>query len=236
MEIVTRNTQSFISGPLAAGRPAAVIFDLDGTLVDSLADIAGSANDALVQLGYPTHPLASFRMFVGDGIQKLMERSLPAGSSAEMIAGAVEVFRKFYEARAHAGTVLYPGIAGMLDHLAGEGVKLAVLSNKIDLFTKQLVGDLLPEWKFSYVLGERPDVPRKPDPAGAIEIISLLGLKPESVWYLGDTGIDMRTARGASALPIGVTWGYRPREDLIEGGAGVILDRPDELADLFLKC
>jgi phosphoglycolate phosphatase len=200
-----------------ARRPRGVIFDLDGTLADSLDDIAAAMNRTLAARGFPQHPVSAYRTFVGEGVRKLVERALPPGAD-----GLGEPFLTAYQAdyAEHLldATRLFPGIPEVLDALSSVGVPVAVLSNKSDAPTRRLVDALCGRWTFRAVVGERPGVPRKPDPTSSLALADALGAPPEAVAFVGDTGVDMLTARAASMRPVGVLWGFRP-EDVLASGA-----------------
>lgn len=212
----------------------AVIFDLDGTLLDSLADIGESVNSALDSMGLASHPLSDYRAFVGDGMAMLAKRVLPEPCRDEAtIADCVARIRETYAARATAKTRPYEGIPELLDALEAAGLPLAVVSNKPHDLTCRLVAELLGRWHFAAVLGERKGVARKPDPASALEAASLLGAAPGEVLYVGDTATDMATAKAAGMKPLGVAWGFRSEEELVGAGAVAIARKPaDVLAAL----
>ena len=208
----------------------AVIFDLDGTLLDTLADIGESANAALEQLGFPTHPLPEYRTFVGDGVAVLMQRVLPEPHrKSEMIARVVEGFRKVYGENWNRRTQPYAGIVEMLDALVARKIPLAILSNKPHDFTQQCVREFLPRHQFAAVIGQREGIPTKPDPTSALEVVSQLGLTPAEVVYVGDTSVDMQTATRAGLYAVGVAWGFRSVEELKSHGAKKIISSPIEL-------
>lgn len=208
----------------------AVIFDLDGTLLNTQRDIADAANRALVSQGLPAHPLDKYREFVGSGVRTLMMRALPPGRRDEAtLAGCIESFRQAYARGWDGHSHPYPGIPALLNALAESRIRLAVLSNKPHHFTSLCVEKLLPEWKFDRVLGQREGIPHKPDPTGALEIAEGLGLSSPQCVYVGDSGIDMETARTAEMYAVGVTWGFRPREELLEHGAQTVIDQPGQL-------
>jgi phosphoglycolate phosphatase len=208
--------------------PRAALFDLDGTLLDSLHDIGAAMNHALVTHGLPPHPLASYRHFVGNGIQTTVARSLPSGRE-ELHPAVLATFRAFYAEHMLDHTRPFPGLPEVLARLSGEGVKLAVLSNKADATTRQLVSALLPDVRFDAVYGERDGVPRKPDPTAAREIAAELGVKPEHCAFIGDTAVDMDTACAAGMYGVGVTWGFRDEAELQSHGARVLARTSDEL-------
>jgi phosphoglycolate phosphatase len=200
-----------------APRPRGVIFDLDGTLADSLQDIASAMNRTLEARGFPQHPVSAYRTFVGEGVRKLVERALPPGTEA-LQESFLAAYQADYAEHLLDATRLFPGIPELLDALEGAEVAVGVLSNKSDGPTRQLVEALCGRWKFRGVVGERPGVPRKPDPTSALALADILGAPPESVAFVGDTGVDMLTARAASMRPVGVLWGFRPK-DVLDSGA-----------------
>lgn len=215
-------------------RYKAILFDLDGTLLDTLEDLAVAANRALVSLGLPAHPVAAYRLFVGDGLRILAERLLPeAQRTVTLIDALVAAFEREYSRNWNKRSTPYAGIPEMLDQLTDDGYRLSVLSNKPDAFTRLCVEQLLPRWTFAPLLGQRSGVPKKPDPAGALEIAAELALKPAEVLYLGDTATDMLTARAAGMEAIGVLWGFRAADELREAGARHLIGHPAELAPLL---
>lgn len=208
----------------------AVIFDLDGTLADSLADIGGAMNETLAAHGHPTHPLEAYRDFVGEGIETLARRAMPQPPRAD-VADFVADYRARYRLRIAKETRPYPGVPEALDGLTAKGLKLAILSNKRDDFTVELVKTLFGRWSFVEVRGERQGVPRKPNPQAALEIAVRLEVAPARCAFVGDTPIDMKTARNAGMHAVGVTWGFRPANELNDAGAHVVLRHPSELVD-----
>ncbi len=212
----------------------AVIFDLDGTLLDTLEDLADSMNNVLAQMGLPGQDLEAYKFFVGDGVEMLVRRALPITHRDDAtVARSVDAMRREYGRRWALKTRPYEGVPELLDGLKGRGVRMAILSNKPDDFAKMTVQRLLPHGRFDLVLGERPGVARKPDPAGALEVAERLGLPPESFIYLGDTGTDMQTAVAAAMFPVGALWGFRPAGELMANGAKALIRRPLELLDLI---
>ncbi|MBK7860345.1 MAG: HAD family hydrolase [Archangiaceae bacterium] len=203
-----------------------VIFDLDGTLLDSIADIGGAMNDALEARGKPTHPIAAYLNFVGEGVEQLARRAAPEGEDLKTL---VDEYRARYAQRMEQHTRPYEGVPQMLDALLGRGLKLAVLSNKRDDFTVELVKRQLGRWPFAGVRGERVGVPRKPDPTAALELAKQLGHPPEEVAFVGDTPIDVKTAIAARMLPVAVTWGFRGADELTRAGARHLVKHPSEL-------
>jgi phosphoglycolate phosphatase len=211
-----------------------VLFDLDGTLIDSLADIADAANRVLVSREFPPHPRDAYRGFIGEGVPTLFARALPEGAGTpERIAACAEGFRAEYADAWHAATRVYDGIPELLDAIVARGLKLAVLSNKPDAFTKDCVRHYLDRWPFAPVYGDRAGVARKPDPAGALAIAAELGCAPGAVLYVGDSSVDMTTARRAGMPAAGVSWGFRSADELREHGAGAVIDHPAELLPIL---
>jgi phosphoglycolate phosphatase len=206
----------------------AVIFDLDGTLADTLRDLADATNYALEKLQLPTHPLDAYRYFVGSGRMELCRKALPADRQ-DLLEDCRRLFSEYYTQHCFDYTKLYPGIADMLHRLKQSGLKIAVLSNKPHEFVSQTLELLLPDFQFDLLSGDRPEIPRKPDPTGAIMIAKEFGLQPGKIAYVGDTSIDMDTANRAGMFAIGVSWGFRDRQELIEHHASVIVDTMEEL-------
>jgi phosphoglycolate phosphatase len=212
----------------------AVLFDLDGTLIDTLNDIGDAVNRVLAKKRYPTHAISNYRNFVGDGSRILIERALPKKYRKEKIIDAC--LNEYIEDYAHNYNVkskLYFAIPNLLDRLKAKGLKLGILSNKQDAITKQCVKTFLSKWDFDVVFGQRDSVPRKPDPQGALEVAKRLSIPPSHFLYLGDTAIDMKTAVSAGMFPVGVLWGFRSRKELQENGAGAIIDGPLDVLNLL---
>ena len=214
----------------------AIIFDLDGTLLDTLEDIAISANDALVHLGFEAQEVQKYRYFVGEGVVKLFENIFAASpQSPAIIAEAVQRFETHYAKQFNQTTKLYEGISKMLTFLQKRGFKMAILSNKSDSFTKMCAIKYLRQWHFEAVYGARDGVPRKPHPQGALDVAEVLHVKPQECYYLGDTMIDMQTASGAGMRAIGALWGFRDEEELREHGAQHLVKTPSELIKLLAE-
>ncbi|MBN8472936.1 HAD family hydrolase [Corallococcus exiguus] len=209
-------------------RLRAVLFDLDGTLVDSLGDIATAMNHALGQHGLPPHPEAAYLRFVGEGVAKLAERataSAPAALQGQVLA----TYHAYYDTHLFDRTCAYPGVEAALAELAAEGIRLGVLSNKSDDFVKRLAARLLPGVTFTAVYGERPGIPRKPDPTAALALAAELGVAPDACGFVGDTSVDMDTAKAAGMYGVGVTWGFRTAEELHAHGARAVVSSAGEL-------
>lgn len=206
----------------------AVIFDLDGTLADTLQDIADAMNAALERLGHRTHAIADYRFMVGEGIENLARRALPSGHESD-VQETVARFREHYWAHLVDHTRPFPGIGELLDELVERRIPLAVLSNKRDEMTRRIVDRCFARWSFAVTFGEREGVPRKPDPAAALEIARVLEVAPPRCAFVGDTDVDMRTAVNAGMFPVGVLWGFRPEVELTNSGARALIDTPQGL-------
>ncbi len=212
----------------------AIIFDLDGTLIDSLEDLCNAANRVLKKNNFPTHKMEKYRYFVGEGVVALITRALPDEiKNEDIINSCVGEFREEYRKSWNIKTKPYEGIAEMLDLITLRGLKMAVLSNKPDYFTKKCVAAFLPNWKFDRIIGQRDDVSKKPDPAGAKEIAEYLAVSPSEIIYVGDTPIDMETAIAAGMLPVGVLWGFRPEDELKKSGAHIVIQKPEEIIEVI---
>ena len=208
----------------------ALIFDLDGTLVDSLRGITDSLNHALGLSGLPLHPETAVRSFVGDGVKMTVRRSAPTADEA-VLDRLEHDFKSHYDVNWPAGTSPYHGISELLESLQAESHPLAVLSNKPDAFTGTIVRDLFPNIRFACVLGQRGGIPHKPDPVGALEIARGLGVEPIGCTVIGDSTMDLETARNAGMDFIGVSWGYHDLDRLVAAGCGCFADDPAGLRE-----
>lgn len=207
-----------------------VIFDLDGTLLDTLEDLADAANATLAHFGFPGHSPAAYRYFVGEGLTTLITRIIPEENrSPQEIAACMEIFMQLYSRSWDLKSRPYAGIIEMLQQLRQAGLQLGVLSNKPHAFTQLCVQRFFDADVFDFVFGQREGVPRKPDPAGAMEIAGLMQLQPQQVLYVGDTATDMQTGNGAGMLTLGVLWGFRERQELEKNKAGKIIGHPLEI-------
>jgi phosphoglycolate phosphatase len=205
----------------------AILFDLDGTLLDTLKDIGDAANRVLLKRQFPAHPIDSYRLFVGDGLNTLFTRALPPDKINEnLVRSCMKEFEQEYSKNWNNETSAYPGVSEMLDLVRSRGLKMSILSNKPHEFTQYCVEAFFPEWEFDIVQGIQASIIHKPDPSGALAIARRLGIAPTSFLYLGDTGTDMQTARAAGMFPIGALWGFRSSEELIENGAKVVISHP----------
>lgn len=211
-----------------------VIFDLDGTLVDTLADIAAAMNAALAARGFPTHAVEAYKTMVGDGALVLAQRTLPPAEAATtgLAEACAREYSLQYRALGHGLARPYDGITALLADLRALGVAAAVLSNKPHELAVECVDEFFPRGTFRVVLGQRPGTPRKPDPAGVHEIIRSLGAEPARCLYVGDTPTDMETAAAAGLPSVGVTWGFRPEDELRAAGAWRIVRHPSGILAL----
>lgn len=212
-----------------------VIFDLDGTLLNTIADLAHSTNYALNQLGYPTHEIEKYNFMVGNGINKLFERALPEGEKTEEnVLRVRKEFVPYYDLHNADDSRPYLGIPELLDHLQASGIQIAVASNKYQAATQKLVDHYFPEIRFTAVFGQREGVNVKPDPTIVYDILEIARIANENVLYVGDSGVDMQTAANAGITACGVTWGFRPRTELEEFNPSYIVDTAEEIKSLIL--
>lgn len=211
----------------------AAIFDLDGTLIDSLADLADSANDTLSSFGFPLHTLEEYRYFVGNGPRKLMERCLPRKQATDgaIVDEALKRYNACYKNHLFHKTKPYEGILPMLEALRKRNIPLGICTNKQQFASVALVEKMFPKGMFRENLGDLAGTPRKPDPTKVLQIAKIFGVQPKEVAYLGDSSTDMETAHNAGFLAIGVSWGFRPEQELLESGAQLILHHPMELLE-----
>jgi phosphoglycolate phosphatase len=211
-----------------------IIFDLDGTLLNTISDLAHSANYALKKNGFPVHPTEAYRYFVGNGISKLLERTLPEDEKTEENINRIRnTFLAYYDNHNTEYTVPYEGIPELLHFVQSKGLKTAVASNKYQQATEQLISRFFPDIKFSSVFGQREGIPAKPDPAVVHEILRIAGVPAAETLYVGDSGVDMKTASNSKIASVGVTWGFRPRSELEAGGAVYIADSVADIINLI---
>lgn len=212
----------------------AVIFDLDGTLLDTLQDLADATNGALQHYGFPAHSTETYKNYIGEGREKLAELALPVESrNIENIQKIVNMIDRLYSENWAIHSRPYDGIPELLDELTRRKIKTAVLSNKSHYFTNLMVARLLSKWQFDIVLGASPVTPKKPDPSGVLHILSDIKVQPGQAILLGDSDIDMKTALAANLYPVGALWGFRTAHELLTGGAKLLVKSPGELLKLF---
>ena len=206
----------------------AAIFDMDGTLVDTLADLHESVNEMLAHYNFPLRTLDEVRNFVGNGAKKLMIRSLPA-DKGDFVDEALKFYNKCYERNCLNKVKPYEGILELLSTLEAKKIPLGICTNKQHFAAVKIAEKTLAPIKFGYISGDEPDKPRKPDPTRALEGAKKFGVVPAQVAYFGDTAVDIKTAINAGFLPIGVTWGFRPESELVNAGAKIIVHHPKEI-------
>ena len=210
----------------------AVIFDLDGTLLNTLEDLCDSTNFALSQFGYPPKSIDDVRSFVGNGIGKLIERALPGGTENNNYGAVLETFKEHYAENCNNKTKAYEGIHDLLEALKTRGVKTAVVSNKVDSAVKELCERYFPG-NFQFTLGEKEGIKRKPAPDSVLQSIAFLQTKKEAAVYIGDSEVDVETAKNANIDLIAVSWGFRDKQLLASMGNFTIVDTPKELSELI---
>ncbi len=212
-----------------------VIFDLDGTLINSLDDIASSMNEALKANGFHTHSIKSYKHFIGTGVLNLVKNALPPEKSDDerAVNDVRESYRMLYEKNYLEKTKPYEEIVELIENLKEKGFKIAVLSNKPHHFTVELAEHFFDG--FDFVLGQQDHIPKKPSPEGVNIILNQCNLNKEDCIYLGDSGVDMQTARAAGMTAVGVLWGFREKEELLENGADYLISKPTELLNLLIQ-
>lgn len=212
----------------------AVIFDLDGTLTDTLYDLADAVNFVLKKNGYPIHETEKYRYFVGTGSYNLVKKASPEGTEEEKLLSMVEEFFGYYKEHYLDKTRPYDGIFDMLDALKQKGIGLAVCSNKIQNMTEKVVEKFF-DGIFTYTFGQTDKFPLKPDPTAPLWIAEQFGASSQEVIFVGDSGVDMKTGKNAGFTAVGVSWGFRSREELLENGADYIIDKAEELIKIIEK-
>ncbi|MDL2227370.1 HAD family hydrolase [Odoribacter sp. OttesenSCG-928-L07] len=210
-----------------------IIFDLDGTLVNSIEDLASSMNKVLETRNYPTHSLADYKIFVGRGILNLVRTALPeTAKDEETVKSCYKQMVEIYRNNCIVKTAPYDGIIEMLNELKSRKIKLSVFSNKADELTKKIVDTLMPDY-FEFVVGLTDEALKKPNPTVALQISEKMRIDPENILYIGDTGVDMQTAINANMYPIGVLWGFRTKDELVTNGAKTLLEHPMDLIKIL---
>lgn len=213
-----------------------IIFDLDGTLLNTIDDLGNATNHALAEAGFPTHALSAYPLYVGNGVAKLIYRALPADCRDEATVKRVHaLFTAYYDKHCADLTKPYPGMPQLLARLQEHGIALAVASNKYQDAVERLVAHYFPDIRFAAVEGQRQGVPTKPDPSIVFAILSKAPAPKSQTLYVGDSGVDMETARRAGVTSVGVTWGFRSAKELREHYADHIVDTPEEILQLALQ-
>lgn len=216
----------------------AVLFDLDGTLLDTLQDLADSGNDVLRARGFPTHSTDAYRVFVGNGMARLAKDIFPAGSQPETeeeIRSVLADYRDAYVRNWQNTTHLFPGIAELLDALRDRGIPFGVVSNKAHDFTVRCVDRFLNAWDWDVVFGQCEERPRKPDPSGALDATKVLRVAPEDCLFVGDSDVDIQTGQRAGMCSVGVAWGFRGGTELVAAGADRLVETPSEILEMVRK-
>lgn len=211
-----------------------IIFDLDGTILNTLDDLAGAGNHALSEMGYPIHEVEKYRYFVGNGIPKLIERIIPAGSPREVYEKVYDIFCSYYNEHMYDKTRPYDGMAELLSELHKNGIKLAVVTNKAHIFACEMVKKYFGN-VFDAVFGSVEGLPKKPDPYWINKALEEIGCKPSDCIYAGDSSVDMQTARNSGIFSCGVLWGFRGRDELLENGAMSLVSNTSELMGVILE-
>ena len=210
------------------------IFDLDGTLLNTIDDLATAVNHALEVNNYPTHSIADYRLMVGNGVRRLIERALPADDRSEAIIDKLLAdFRLYYDQHLHVFTTPYPGIVDLLEQMRQRGIALAVASNKYESAVRRLISALFPEIEFVAVCGNVEGVPTKPDPSIVFRILADHPTPKADIIYIGDSAVDIETARRTGVTSVGVTWGFRPERELTAALADHIISSPADLLSLL---
>lgn len=218
---------------MAAGKKT-IIFDLDGTLIDSLEDIAVCMNKVLEEMNIPTHKVEDYKYFVGGGISVLVENAL-AGHDGSIKEEVTNRFKVIYDQKLHSKTLPYDGIYELLDELEKLDYNLGILSNKPHEFTIQYAQNLFSKYNFKEIHGQKSDIPKKPDPIAAINIAKSFDVPCKEVYFVGDTLVDMQTAKNAGMIGIGVLWGFRDAKELSEHGADFLVEHPLDILDVIKK-
>jgi len=211
----------------------AFIFDLDGTLIDSLTDIALCANKVLKKFNLPTHKIDDYKKFVGGGAQVLIENCVPKNSSQQLVTETLEEFKTIYDRALQKNTKPYDGIYELLELLTKEKIQVGILSNKPHEFTIKYVEEFFSSYNITEVHGQKEDVPKKPNPHAAINIANAFNIACKDIHFVGDTDIDMQTAKNANMIAVGVDWGFRDRKELLANGADFIVNTPKDIFNLI---
>jgi phosphoglycolate phosphatase len=212
----------------------AIIFDLDGTLLDTLTDIADCANRVLAAHGFPSHPAEAYRWFVGDGSAMLMTRALPENQRLpETVQHCLRGFITDYNLHWNRATRPYDDILDLLGNLQNRGIKLAVVTNKPHQFTASMMAHYFGQFHFSAILGQQDGIPPKPHPRQALAAAGQMGVAPSACIFIGDSAVDMQTAQKSGMRPVGAAWGFRTPAELLEAGAWAVINHPLELLDLL---
>ncbi|MDE5923954.1 MAG: HAD family hydrolase, partial [Muribaculaceae bacterium] len=211
-----------------------LIFDLDGTLLNTISDLGMACNYALEKMGYQSHPVSAYNFMVGNGVRKLLERAEP-DATPDQIDKLLEYFREYYDEHCTDTTVPYPGMPELLEELTSRGVKVAVATNKYQAAATKIITHYFPDIKFEAVLGQVDDRPTKPDPSIVFAVLNASPTPKREVMFIGDSAVDIETARRACVDSIGVTWGFRPVSELRKAYADHVVSNPSEILKLALS-
>ncbi|MBO4432209.1 MAG: HAD-IA family hydrolase [Clostridia bacterium] len=211
----------------------AVLFDLDGTLADSLKDLAAATNFAIKKFGFPEREVKAFKYFAGDGMPKMIERALPENDNGkDTVSKILPVFMDYYAEHYCDNTEPYLGMPSLIDALKADNLLVAVVTNKAEIMARKVVEKLYGN-RFDLIIGKREGIPAKPDPTAALIAMKELGVKPQECVFVGDSKMDVKTGVNSGAYPVGVLWGFREKDELIEGGAMSIIKKPEELLEII---
>ena len=211
----------------------AIIFDLDGTLINSLEDIAISANLVLKEFNLPIHEISDYKNFVGGGASVLVNNCVPRNSSEDLKEKVLNRFKKVYDQEHHLNTKPYDGIIELLENLTKKEIKIGILSNKPHYFTCKYVEEFFSDYNILETHGQKKDIPKKPHPKAALDIAKSFKIEPSNIFFVGDSDVDIKTALNSNMIPVGVKWGFRGPRELIENGAKYIVDTPEDILKLF---
>jgi len=217
-----------------SGVGAGVIFDLDGTLLDTIEDIAWAMNSVLKEIGSDPFPIERYREFIGHGARQMTAAAVhAAGLPMEAGSLALQLYLDRYRQCCNRSCVPFPGITDLLDRLTEWAIPMGILSNKPDEFTRRIMETVFDRWRFRSISGEREGVPTKPDPVSALAAAEEMGIKPERVLFVGDSAVDMETARRSGMVSVGVLWGFRSYSELVTAGARHLIDHPIKVLDVL---
>ncbi|MBA7637923.1 Phosphoglycolate phosphatase [subsurface metagenome] len=211
----------------------AIIFDLDGTLIDSIPDIADAANQLLVNHNFPVHDPSCYAEWIGNGALKLIRRAVPGNANEAFLRELLDEYLGIHIRNCTNKTRLYEGIDQLLSDLNEQNISISILTNKPHSLTLKVFDHYLSQWKFDFVLGQMPGYPKKPDPARAIEIAEKLNCKPREMLFIGDSDTDIKTGITAGMIPVGVTWGYDTEFSIVDAGAKYLMNDVKELMFFF---
>jgi phosphoglycolate phosphatase len=212
-----------------------VIFDLDGTLIDSIQDIADCTNRMLKNNGFDTHPLESYVKWIGNGARILIEKAVPTDTESKIIDKLLSDYIELYTVNYNIKTCVYEGLEDVLNFLEKQKLSISIFTNKPHAETQKIAAFYLNKWDFKFIYGQRNNVPKKPDPKVALEIANELNIQPSEIVFIGDSSTDIKTAKAADMIPVGVTWGYGTKESMQDAGCKIFAHNPTELIEIVKK-